>query len=85
MNLNVITRRKLMVMIGLSYRTKETKVDKEQRTKIKKQNHGKNLQGDLKIIVDDLLDLYNNPQPIIVQILPNKRPPLYYYYLLVQI
>lgn len=36
MNLNVITRRKLMVMIGLSYRTKETKVDKEQRAKIKK-------------------------------------------------
>ncbi len=38
MNLNIISRRKLMIMIGLSFRTKETKEEQEQRKKVKKNN-----------------------------------------------
>ncbi|MDQ2686173.1 MAG: hypothetical protein M3Y25_10075, partial [Thermoproteota archaeon] len=64
MNLSTISRRKLMIMIGLSFRTKETKVEQEQRKKVKKSHSGKYMQADLKVIVDELIDLYNNPEPI---------------------
>jgi hypothetical protein len=64
MNLSLIPRRKLMIMIGLSFRTRETKVEQEDRKKNKNSNDGKHLQADLKYIVDDLIDLYTNPEPI---------------------
>jgi hypothetical protein len=63
LNLPLVSRRKFMILFGLFHRYKESKADKKDREAFRKEI-SKYGQGDLEIIFEELLDLFNNPEEI---------------------